>query len=99
MCFSFAEAFQDLAQLALQALQLRRDDQHVGEQCNEYDEIRRRGVLLTGRHVANSSRSSRRRRSRRFPASSSWYSVPRSATIASSATQKVKNCAPVICGP
>src|SRR5262249_6054548 len=63
--------FEDLRHLALQALQLRGDDQHVGKNADEDDEIRRRGVLLRRGH-ASSSRSSRRWASSRLPASSSW---------------------------
>src|SRR5213082_2373508 len=88
-----------LVKLALEPPKLERDDQHVDEHD---DPIRSRNVLLRrghGEHHASSSRSSRRRESSRFPASSTWKRVAASVSIAASETQKVRNIEPVICGP
>src|SRR5919201_4687088 len=87
-----------LLDLALEPGELQRDDQDVGEHRREHDQVRRGHVLL-GRGHASSSRSSRRRESSRFPASSTWYSVAASKRIAAHETQKVANIRPDICGP
>src|SRR2546423_15674280 len=55
----------ELLHLALEPNELQRDDQHVGENGREDDEIGGGHVLL-GRGHASSSRNSRRRESRRF---------------------------------
>src|SRR6478672_3379464 len=91
-----------LIQLALEPAELQRDDQHVDEHDKEDDAVRRRDVLLGCRHGkrhASSSRSSRRRESIRFPASSTWKRVAASVSIAARETQKVRNIEPAICGP
>src|SRR3954451_422451 len=91
----------ELAELAIQPLQLRSDDGDPREHRYEDDEVGRRHVLpfrWDAVHVS-SSRSSRMRMSMRLPASSTAYNVANSASIAARHTQKVKNCEPVICGP
>src|SRR6266576_4298208 len=75
-----------LGELPLEPLELQGDDEHVREQHDEDDEVDGGDVLLLGRHCS-ASRSSRNRMSRRFPASSRWYSVAATANIASTATQ------------
>src|SRR6266487_2974502 len=67
-----------LVELPLEPSQLERDDQHVDEDDQENDPIGSGNVLLGSGHRerhASSSRSSRRRESIRFPASSTWNSV------------------------
>src|SRR6266550_5171900 len=91
-----------LVKLPLEPPELERDDQHVDEHDEKDDPIRSGNVLLRrghGEHHASSSRSSRRRESSRFPASSTWKSVAASVSIAASETQKVRNIEPDICGP
>src|SRR5207248_5012747 len=91
-----------LVKLALEPPELERDDQHVDEHDEEDDPIRSGNVLLRrghGEHHASNSRSSRRRESSRFPASSTWKRVAASVSIAASETQKAKNIEPDICGP
>src|SRR5262249_46975305 len=87
--------------LALKTLQLRADDPDPEHDRDEDDEVRGGDVLpFRGRvHAERISRSSRICASRRLPASSTWYSVANSTSIAASETQNVKNCEPVICGP
>src|SRR2546423_10030404 len=101
ICLSLPGQLDELAELSLQPLQLAANDRDPHQHREEHDEICRRHVVPLGRraHGARISRSSRRLESRRFPASSIWYSAAKSASIAASETQKVKNCAPVICGP
>src|SRR5216110_2128713 len=88
-----------LVKLALEPPKLERDDQHVDEHDEEDDPIRSRNVLLRHGHGEHHARSSRRRESSRFPASSTWKRVAASISIAASETQKVKNIEPDICGP
>src|ERR671934_3089978 len=87
-----------LTDLAFEPRELRGDDQHVEEQDDEDDQVGSRDILLLGRH-ASSSRSSRSRWSRRFPASSMRYSRYPSDSIAARQTRNVANCDPAICGP
>src|SRR4029453_4454875 len=91
-----------LVQLALEPPELEGDDQHVEGHDGEKNSIGSCNVLFGGGHSedhASSSRSSRRRESIRFPASSTWKSVARSGSIAASETQKGRNIDPAICGP
>src|SRR3954453_12670422 len=88
----------ELREFALEPLQLQSDDEDVGEQHDEHDEVRSCDVLLLGRHC-NASRSSRRRMSSRFPASSTWYRVAATANMAATATQNVKTCEAAMFGP
>src|SRR4029078_1491934 len=91
-----------LVQLALETPELEGDDQYVDEHDEKDDSIGSCNALLGSRHTgdhASSSRSSRRRESIRFPASSTWKSVAASVSIAASETQKVRNIEPAICGP
>src|SRR5439155_16405375 len=88
-----------LRDLAFQSRELRRDDQDVREHDHEDHEVGCGDVLLCRGHVASTSRSSRNRVSSRFPASSTWYSVVASASIAAHATQNEKNIHPDTWGP
>src|SRR6476661_479580 len=99
---SLANLTSQLVQFALEPAELQRDDQHVDEHDEEDDAVRRCDVLFGSRHGkrhASSSRSSRRRESIRFPASSTWKSVAARVSIAAKETQKVRNIEPAICGP
>src|SRR5581483_1826816 len=103
---TFARPIDEISELPLQPLQLRRDDRDPCEHSHEHDEVRRSHVLPLRRrrldrgqgHV-KSSRSSRRCESMRFPASSTPYSVAKRHSIAAHATQNVRNCECAICGP
>src|SRR4029078_11581218 len=91
-----------LVQLALEPPELEGDDQYVDEHDEKDDSIGSCSGILRSRHTedhASSPRSSRRRESIRFPASSTWKSVAASVSIAASETQKVRNIEPAICGP
>src|SRR6266516_4689949 len=83
-----------LVELALEPPELEGDDQHVDEHDEEDNSIGGCNVLLGSGHTedhASSSRSSRRRESIRYPASSTWKSVAARVSIAASETQKVRN--------
>src|SRR3954462_7149844 len=103
LCFApLPNASGQLVQLTLEPPQLEGDDQHVDEHHQEDDSISSCNALLGCGHTedqASSSRSSRRRESIRFPASSTWKRVAASVSIAASETQKVRNIDAAICGP
>src|SRR5918912_3709603 len=91
-----------LVELPLEPPELEPDDQHVEEDDEKDGAVGGRDVLLRCRDRedhASSSLSSRSRASTRLPASSTWKSVAASVSIAASATQKVRNIEPAICGP
>src|SRR5262249_6215227 len=88
----------ELRDLALEARQLRADDQDVDQHGEEDHEVGRGDVFLLGRHES-ASRSSRRRMSSRVPESSTRQSAPASEISAARATMNVANCEVAICGP
>ena len=91
----------ELADLALEPLQLRGDDQDVGEHADEDDEVGGGGVLLGRRHAqASSSRSSRSWVSSRLPGELDLVQRREQERASrASETQNVRNCECVICGP
>src|SRR5256886_15606467 len=98
----FANLSGQLVELALEPPELEGDDQDVDEHDEEDNSIGGCNVLLGSGQTedhASSSRSSRRRESIRFPATSTRKSGAARVSIAASEAQKGRNIDPALCGP